>query len=60
MKLAARKQTIPYHITILLLKLILEGIRKKHGMVEVGPALNKGAETGGFQRSLSTQIIPQF
>lgn len=54
MKLAARKQTIPYHITILLLKLILEGIRTKHGMVEVGPALNKGAETGGFQRSLST------
>lgn len=54
MKLAARKQTIPYHINILLLKLILEGVSTKHDMLEAGPALNKGAETGDFQRSLST------
>lgn len=60
MKPAAQKQAIPYCINILLLKLILEGIRTKHDMFEVGSALNKGAETGDFLRSLSASIILQL
>lgn len=51
-----KKQTILYHINILLLKLILEGARTKHDMFEAGPALNKGAEMvtsrGPFQPKL--------
>lgn len=56
MKSAVQKQTILYHINILLLKLILEGARTKHAMFEVGHALNKAAETvtstGPFQPKL--------